>query len=264
MARSLFFSSLLVAGLAVGGQAQAQSTAKWTGFYAGVHGGYHWSESRQSATPGGDWVGDPDWPAISAQVTRNLNLDGFNGGVQAGYNLQSGNIVYGLEVDATWLDASSSYQTPTFPGLAAGTWNAAGSASIDWLTTIRGRLGVTSGNALFYGTLGLAIADTKFSQRISYVNVVVVPELPLTNAAGGQNSGSSSNLQYGLAAGGGLEFKLDRSWSVKAEYLYVNLGKESATSTFTSPINAGVYTVNHHNNFNSLNLVRLGLNYNFN
>ena len=50
---------------------------------------------------------------------------------------------------------------------------------------------------------------------------------------------------------------------MKAEYLHINVGKQSVTSTFVSPVDAGVYTVTHHNRFDSLNIARIGLNYHF-
>ncbi len=257
------FGAALAIGVAVGGQAQAQSSLPWNGYYLGVNAGYNWSDARQSATPGGSWVGDPDWPAISSQLHRTLSLDGAIGGGQVGRNWQSGGMVVGMEADFNWLNASSSYQTPTFAGIAGGTWDASGTAKVNWLTTLRGRAGFTNGNMLAYVTGGLALTDTKFSQSVNYRNVEIVQSLPLTTAAGGANAGSSSDLHVGFTVGAGIEYMIARNWSLKAEYLYVGMGKETATSSFTSPIDGFVYGVAHQNKFEALNIARVGLNYQF-
>jgi outer membrane immunogenic protein len=259
-------SAVAMAGIAVVGQAQAQS-GSWKGFYAGINGGYNWSDARQSATPAGAWVGDADWPAISRQLNRSLGLDGAMGGIQAGYNMQSSNFVFGVEADMNWLNSSNSYQTPTFAGAAGGTWNASGAASINWLATLRARAGITTGNSLFYITGGLALVDADWRQRVVYLNVpppIPIVALPLTGATGGQNAGSGSDVHAGLTLGAGVEFKLDGNWSLKGEYLFVAMGKDSVRTTYVSPVDGGVYSVNHQNKFESLNIARIGLNYKFN
>jgi outer membrane immunogenic protein len=58
----------------------------------------------------------------------------------------------------------------------------------------------------------------------------------------------------GLALGAGLEYAMMTNWSVKLEYLYVNLGK------FDCGISCGAVTDNV--SFNA-NIVRAGLNYKF-
>ncbi len=168
---------LLSAVTAIGaiGPASAQAPGTWTGLYIGANAGYGWSSAGHSATPGGAWIGDPDWPPISGQLNRSLDLGGFIGGGQAGFNLQSGMIVLGAEIDANWLDASGSFGTPRFLGVAGGTWDASGSAAVGWLATLRARLGLSAGNALYYVTGGLAVAETRFSQHIGYRNVPPPP-----------------------------------------------------------------------------------------
>jgi outer membrane immunogenic protein len=91
----------------------------WTGFYAGVHGGYAWG------------------------TAAGLSPDGFVGGVQAGYNFQvSPNGVFGFETDisATSIDDKSG-------GVKFG---------IDYLGTIRARAGYTMDRVMFYATGGAA------------------------------------------------------------------------------------------------------------
>jgi outer membrane immunogenic protein len=79
-------------------------------------------------------------------------------------------------------------------------------------------------------------------------------------------SGSISTTRVGWSAGAGGEYALMNGWSVKAEYLYVDLGRATTTSTnltaFTPPIPfpSNIYT--HSVDLRS-NIARVGLNYKF-
>jgi outer membrane immunogenic protein len=54
---------------------------------------------------------------------------------------------------------------------------------------------------------------------------------------------------------------LNNNWSVKAEYLYVDLGTQSFSSLYTDRQPA-VFTVTHKDSLTT-NIVRLGVNYRF-
>ena len=41
---------------------------------------------------------------------------------------------------------------------------------------------------------------------------------------------SKSEIETGYTVGGGLEYALDEDWSLKTEYLYVDLGDQTVTS----------------------------------
>jgi outer membrane immunogenic protein len=101
----------------------------WTGFYAGVNGGYGFGsfKGRGPALPG-----DPD--------------GGMIGGT-AGYNYQIGNIVVGMEAD---LDYANVNNSSTFPGPLTT------KSTSDFQDTIRGRVGYAVNRALIYATGGYA------------------------------------------------------------------------------------------------------------
>jgi outer membrane immunogenic protein len=70
-----------------------------------------------------------------------------------------------------------------------------------------------------------------------------------------------SETKVGWAAGGGLEYALSRNWSVKGEYLYIDLGKVSSTADSDTAPGFGL-TVNSASRA-TLHTVRAGLNYKF-
>ena len=176
-------------------------------------------------------------------------LGGPEYGLQAGYNWQVANYVLGFEADINKLDARGTAQ---FAGIDPGKGPDQLSARYDWLGTARGRAGVVTGNALFYATGGLAYG--RVSHGYNY---------DLTN--GSSNNTAILVVRYfgGWTAGGGVEYALDRNWSVKAEYLYVHLPASSLSLTglnFNTSVSRRIRRLHFNNN---LNIVRLGANYRF-
>ncbi len=113
-------------------------------------------------------------------------------------------------------------------------------ADIDWFSTLRGRVGYAAGPTLLYVTGGLAFADVDYS----------------VSGTNGPTSFAMSNgsIETGYTVGGGLEWAFAPNWSLKSEYLYVDLGDQTVTSpggTFRSSTDLDFHTV------------RAGLNYRF-
>lgn len=237
----------------------------WTGFYVGLNAGYADPRANFSVLPGGSWMGDPDLTGIVNAGTRSLGLRGFTGGGQIGYNYQVDKIVFGIEADANYLGLKNSYATPIFPGLTTGsTYWANGSVGLDAFYTLRGRLGLAADHWLFFVTGGLAVTSEKFSQSINFINATRIIALPLTGVAGGANAGSASTTSASWTVGGGVEYALDKQWSVKGEYLYVNLNSLSFNSVYgPNGFTGGTYSMQHNLSLSGLNIFRAGLNYHF-
>lgn len=191
----------------------APSPFSWTGFYLGATAGVAIESSR--------WY--------QATVTTNVGTDSsVIYGATAGFNLQRGAIVVGIEGD--WS------KTDTIVG-PLGNCSTACTTSADWLATARARAGVlVSPSTLLYGTGGLAWADIKTSSSFS---------------------GSHSDTATGWVAGGGFEIKLDRRWSVKGEYLHVELDDTTVCSSGAGCSPKIVATDN------KFDILRAGLNYSF-
>jgi outer membrane immunogenic protein len=169
----------------------------WSGFYIGAVGGY---ASENTSDP--------------------LGIKGGFGGATVGYNWQFGTFVVGLEGDGTFGDVSS---TATIGGVTA-------TAKVDSFSTFRGRAGVAVDQVLFYGTAGLALADTK-----------------ITATSGGVTL-SDSKTQTGFAAGAGVEWMFAPRWSIKGEYLYRQFDNTTiaGVSTGTLAVNSGQVGINFH------------------
>jgi outer membrane immunogenic protein len=239
----------------------------WTGFYAGANAGYAWGTSQIVAGLGGAWVNylgvpgalDPDYAGVTSAATRTLHPSSFTSGVQAGYNYQINRFVIGVEADANYLGLRKSYTTgPLLGAQGPGTYSVTAASTADALFTLRPRVGIAFDRNLVYVTGGLAASTFVFSQNISYLNPRL-NFLPFTTAAGGANAGSASSTKVGWTIGAGFERMLNDNWSVKAEYLYVDLGTQSFASSYTD-LQPAVFTVQHRDSLTT-NILRLGVNY---
>ena len=205
----------------------------WSGFYAGLNAGYARGTTAWTDLDGAFIVG--------GSLTESTN--GFTGGGQVGYNWQFRHAVVGLETDFNYLGLS---QTTTLFVTSHG----AGSApngfhdAIHWFGTVRGRAGLVLDNVMTYITAGLAYGRTNHN---------------FNDLAGTIHDISATKV--GFAAGFGAEYALDPRWSVKAEALYVDLGKNSATVPgiigFAPPL-PGRFDVS-----DTMWIVRAGVNYKF-
>jgi outer membrane immunogenic protein len=211
----------------------------WCGWYVGANVGGTWGGDSVNVvtTPVSSLTGSPAVIAThgvpaAASATGNLggNKGGFIGGGQVGYNWQSGFWVGGIEADIQGVAHSGSLSGTglAFVGPGSGATGTpdnttfTGSKSLDYLGTLRGRLGFTATpNFLVYATGGLAYGGVSTSAAFTTVNSAY-PGVGLASTWGTGNSASSTRA--GWTVGGGLEWMFAPRWSVKGEYLYYDLG----------------------------------------
>jgi outer membrane immunogenic protein len=225
--------------------------SNWSGFYVGGNLGYGWGDGNTDFS----FLPTPAEVGLN-NTTLGARSTGITGGAQLGYNWQIGSVVTGLEADIQGSDIKGSARgIPTIAGTAVPAEGAVLSSDrkLSWFGTVRGRLGFTvTPDLLLYGTAGLAYGQVEASANSQFFDTgVLVAELP----AGVRKT------KVGWTAGAGAEWMFARNWSAKVEYLYVDLGNESAIGDLTPadpPFRAG-YAWNFREN-----IVRAGVNYHFN
>ena len=233
--------------------------ASWTGFYIGGNVGYGWDSGSSGVSAlSTDAALAPALAAILAAGSYPTSLSpsakGVIGGGQIGYNWQlPSQWLVGLEADlqASGIKGSDSQtrSPPFFDMTSTGV-----TKSIDWFGTVRGRVGfLVTPQWLLYGTGGLAYGQTKSSFTTTDLTRGCVPNATLCA------NGASSSLRTGWTAGAGAEAMLAPNWSVKVEYLYVDLGRRSITiPASTLPVVFSTSTAFREQ------IVRVGFNYHFN
>ena len=230
-------------------------TFTWTGAYFGVNAGYAFDHE-------GDFRTQETLPGTTIRRQK-VSSDGFTGGGQIGYNYQfggfgglggtGGGIVVGVEADAAYTDLS---RTRTLAYGADAPISLFGTTTsyrsgLDYLGTIRGRIGYSFGQFLVYGTGGFAYGGVD--------NRVTVA---------GFGTGRNDSTETGYTYGGGIEYALPTSSflnffkssavTLKAEYLHYDLGRSTVRVNAPGGANFATARVT-----NDGDLARIGLNYKF-
>src|SRR5215468_9066473 len=231
----------------------------WAGPYVGINVGYSAGKSKTDAV-----FSDPTGaPLFTAGSTDNLN--GVIAGFQSGYNwMASGWLMAGIEAD---IQLSTQNTTPTFicpgaicnPGIGDLATSFDRAQTLDWFGTVRGRLGATvTPETMAYLSGGLALAEIKTAG--------IVAGFSPFDSSGNPNITPvcfgfyDHRTKAGWTAGAGIETHLGGNLTGKIEYLYLDLGSVS-TST-TNPLNATPVAVNLQSRVSD-HMVRVGLNYRF-
>ncbi|MCP4619067.1 MAG: porin family protein [Bradyrhizobium sp.] len=246
----------------------------WTGFYAGINGGGAWTDGGTSMTYS-DLANIGNTNNAYAPSTVNASASGGFGGVHAGYNWQfSPNWVIGIEGDWDWtnLKANGTNRLNTATVGTLLTDNAFLETKINWLASVRGRLGYASNNWLLYATGGVAFGDFDFNAA---VHCTAVPASFCTPTGQDIRATGFSDTRVGGVVGGGFEFKPASNWTFGVEYLYyrfnhTNTGSGSWTfwngtpAPFFACTTAGQNCARFSYGDVGLNTVRLRLSYQFN
>ena len=193
----------------------------WTGFYAGANAGYTWSDADAKMVNVGGNLLPVDVRNGVFPTKIGIDRDAFIGGVQAGYNMQFGMFVAGAEADISWASSQDSTRfsmidpaPPPWPFSGALT-NSTFGTELEWLATFRLRGGVAVDRALFFVTAGLAGGEVTNSFGIG---------LPVIAY---NKTWTRSDTEWGAVVGAGMEYALTNNISLKAEYLYYNLGNST-------------------------------------
>lgn len=166
---------------------------------------------------------------VATPIGCNNDKDAISYSARVGFDKQFGNIVAGVVVEggkSEISDSVSAYSTtPAFYTMTR---------EIDWTANARLRLGYAARTTLFYATGGAGYARIDHSFTTSNV----------ANAFTGRGKRDA----WGYVAGGGVEQKLSRHFSIGIEYLYNNYrddnyrvrataGTAPATNPFILPPN---------------------------
>ena len=187
---------------------------------------FSWNGPYVGLNAGYGW-GTSNWTdTVTSASTGDFNLNGGLFGLTIGMNWQMlGTLIFGAEADFGWSGIKGSV-SPALCGGSCETSNA-------WLGTARGRIGYAWDRLMPYVTAGGAFGSVKVSDGF----------------------GSVSTTRFGWVVGLGLEYAAVDRWTVKLEYIYVDLGKATCDAAcaggnpFEAAFKAGI--------------LRAGVNYRF-
>jgi len=220
--------------------AKSPTTNFWQGFYAGINAGYGHNAGNIDARGAGG-------------VKSKDEEHSFIGGIQVGANRQYGDIVVGIEADFNDSQLEDSESIYADYGYAEDYYHH--DSKVDWFSTLRGRIGYAPHqNLLLFVTGGAAMGRIESKSRF---------EVDYTTYDAWDTSWSSSarDTRFGGVVGAGAEYSVASRWSVKAEYLFVDLGTKTnvVNGTYVNG-DAKTYSVKNKGQFSTF---RLGVNFRF-
>ena len=180
-----------------------------------------WSGFYVGIQGGYGWGDTEHRTAVNSSGT--FDTSGGLVGVTWGTNWQRGNWVYGLESDFSFSSIDGDFTTLTCLGTCF--------TDIRTLSTSRVRLGYGMDRSLVYVTGGLAYGNVR---------------------AGIRDSFDDDETRFGWTLGAGIEWAFAPRWSLKAEYLHVDLGDRRNYSALGTSIDVDI----------TADIARVGLNYN--
>jgi outer membrane immunogenic protein len=280
----------LVVAYPVSDPAQAQQSPgiyNWTGFYIGVHGGGVWGDEDDGGGVGDcgpftNFVGedgadigtpdcffdgfpqggpnsgdgafpsfelDDDYVAWTGDNRSSGDVRGLFGG-HAGYNMQSGRLVFGVEGDISGVFGDGSNQEVTFDYFHdadfgpcsfgcdledyEGTGLVRSESSVDWLATIRGRIGAAldaQGRFLLYGTGGLAIAGIENSISGDFDELGGKGSVDFCqDGCFFEDGDEGDDTQLGIVLGVGGEYAFTNNVSFGLQYLWTHFDDSDGNS----------------------------------
>jgi outer membrane immunogenic protein len=233
--KKLFLASIAMIALSPGGSALAADMPvkapgpapvyawSWAGFYVGAHVGYGWGDFdfRDPYVKLNQPVLFLPGLLVGIPLERSFDGNGFLGGFQAGVNAQFGSVVVGVEGDVSWMKIDGAFRSTSSGFGGALTTSEGVSAKLDWLATLRARLGWAFDRFLVYGTGGVAFGGVDGAGDITATIAGIPGAIP-----GGTLSLATSDRRthVGWTAGAGVEGMITSNLSAKFEYLYTDLG----------------------------------------
>jgi len=174
----------------------------WSGFYAGINGGWGTSHNcwTRTATAG---------VAILPAAEGCHDADGGTVGGQIGYRWQASNWVFGLEAQGNWADFSGS----NFSLVTAGATNR---TRIDAFGLFTGQVGYAWNNLLGYVKGGAAVTDNRYDGLVTATGAVF---------------DRATDTRWGGTVGAGIEYGFAPNWSAALEYDHLFMGTNNYAMT---------------------------------
>ncbi|HEX4638706.1 MAG TPA: outer membrane beta-barrel protein [Chthoniobacterales bacterium] len=207
----------------------------WTGFYVGAIAGYARGDMNWRDV-------DFDSPMNPPETIVNNDQSGFIGGGELGFNYQWHWVVLGIEGTFAYSDLQQHHQE-----------NAKSSPDTfdtrsDWQGTVSGRLGFAWNNLLFFAKGGGAFVQQRYTwlHNETFSNEV--------------DTFKSDETRASALVGGGIEYRINCRWSVKAEYDHYFLGTDTITGPRTDD---GLIEKESYDTTLNQDVVLVGVNYKF-
>jgi outer membrane immunogenic protein len=239
------------------------AAVSWTGFYAGINGGYGWSKNQVTATPYQNFAPSGSGPVIPA-FSHSQGMSGAVTGIQGGYDDQINNYVVGGEGDFDLAGINGATARVLRDPLQGSSGTASdgfmSQESVNWLASLRARLGYTLNNGVLYATGGLGFEGIQDKYLLS-------TDAADSSVYSTSTVSSANRVVVGWVAGAGYEYPIAPQWTLRGEYLHYGFTPNAVKavpsvpcSGFSASSACGAYVASKNS---SIDMLQLGLTYTF-
>lgn len=228
------------------------------GPYVGVSAGYDWTKADAKTTtvfsPTG-YFAQTSVDSINANGAQRIKPRSFIGGIDAGYDIKSGGVLFGIAADVSIVNKSKTASTTvTYPCCSPSAYTLSQTVKTTWMTTVRAKLGIDVGSASIYATGGWAGARLKYGASFT------------DTFATAHESASGAKFKSGWVAGAGADIPLGGGWTLTPEFVHASFGRlDVAGGTLTAFTPATSFPTNTftHSVKVKMDIARVGLHYHF-
>jgi outer membrane immunogenic protein len=221
----------------------------WSGCYVGVNAGYAWGSSNVTFTETGSFLANPPADVAFSDRFGSPNPRHERVHWRRPRRVQSSNRDFRVRRRGRWRVPRPEPRRAATGNIPVGGTAVSMSASVSThsLFTVRPRAGFAMDGMFFYATGGYAAGNVTYNEWVTH------------SLGHSFIAGTASALRSGWTVGGGIEYAVTNHWTIKGEYLYVDLGTvgfnaaNDLVPTFTS-VNTATFKEN---------IVHFGGNYKF-
>jgi outer membrane immunogenic protein len=222
-----------------------QSPFNWSGSYTGIQIGYGWGRSNFIDN---EYNGIPPF---FPEVRWGVDSDGLLAGINAGHNWHRDNVVIGVEGEIGYLNLSGKKLQPGVDPYG-DPYDASGTVGQGWYGGLSARLGYALDRTLLYTKAGAIYSGS----TLGFVDTCT------TAPCGNSTTNSSKKVGWGYQLGAGIEYAVTASWTLKAEYMFLDFGRSTISGI---GMGGGFDGVAYHIHSDiSMHTVKVGVNYHFN
>jgi outer membrane immunogenic protein len=246
-------SSLLLGAVSssVAHAGDAGSSRSWQGFHGGIAlGAAHGKASPDSTVSLGspNYVQPVNIPRVTDALRRSIDGNSFSGSGLAGYDIQRGNLVFGIEADLTLMDFSETTRTRTDYSGLGDSFQVENRLETKFSFSIRPKIGYSFGDTMVHAGIGPVIGRFKYSSRYED-----------TTANNPDDFFSRTRTAWGVSLNVGVNHAIGNDWYLRGDYVFNHFpnavdGNSAITAT-GAPHNSGV---KHDSDFD-FHTVRVGL-----
>ncbi|GAB4294534.1 MAG: hypothetical protein Kow0083_07570 [Methylophaga sp.] len=209
--KRLLWTSILGSLIAVSSSAYAEGAGEnWNGLYGGIaFGGFYGKASPDTTVSDGTYFNTENISTLNSTFQEEISDKTLSGSALLGYDVQNGNLVYGIEVDLTGMNYSEKHsRNVNYVIPAANSFSVSTEVESNFALSIRPKIGYSFGDTMVHLAVGPTLS--RFKYRFNFSD----------DATPAAASFSDEKTELGYSANLGGNHQLGDGWVLRGDYIY--------------------------------------------